>query len=76
MRLNQHFVCLEFPSCVYSTVRLTCAVELTYGCAGVFVPQAPVRDRGVPGQVLPLHEDRRGRATQQHRLQAQRSSLA
>lgn len=39
------------------------------------LPQTPVCDGGLPGEVLPLHEDRGGRPPQQHRLSPQRCRL-
>lgn len=35
--------------------------------------QAAVCDSGVPGEMLPLHEGRRGRASFWHRVQAETS---
>lgn len=46
----------------------TCMVK----CVTASFFQTPVCDGGLPGEVLPLHEDRSGRSPQQHRLSPQR----
>lgn len=67
-------------TCEISLVRESVCTSFNYfvlcntcDCVGVFIPQAPVCDSGLSGQVLSLHEDWGGCAPQQHRLQAQRS---